>query len=58
MTVSDFISHWGKVRIEIQYGTIIYKKSFDRESINSMLAADITGAADIVGVPHVTPKTP
>jgi hypothetical protein len=58
ISVSDFISQWGKARLEIKYGTTTYSKVFDRESISSMVGQDIVGADAVVGVPRVTPKAP
>ncbi len=58
ISVSDFISLWGKTRLEINYNSITHRKVFNRENISSMIAQDIVGADAIVGTPRVTPKTP
>lgn len=58
ISVSDFISQWGKARLEINYASTTHIRVFNRENISSMLAQDIVGADAIVGTPRVTPKAP
>lgn len=58
ISVSDFINLWGKTRLEINYDSTTYRRLFNRENINSMIAQDIVGADAIVGTPRVTPKVP
>ena len=58
IAVSDFMSQWGKAQLEISYGGVIHKMTFDQENMRSSLAQDIVGADVVVGVPRVTPKAP
>lgn len=58
IAVSDFMSQWGKAQLEINYGGVTHKMTFDQEHMRASLAEDIVGADVVVGVPRVTPKAP
>jgi hypothetical protein len=59
ISIVDFMGQWGKVKLEIDdAGSSTHIAVFDRDDIASMLSQDIVGAAEIVGAPRVTPKTP